>query len=129
MKTTEVPPGTATASMNAQIRSLEARIDELSNDIKALEAKIEAQEKSQAREAAKNAARLKDLENQIENLKNEEDDTDIRFTRWNDPLLEGLPTFDAFREGGEIDKRLNELDFFEPLPPCRDLLGSLFRRS
>lgn len=129
MKTTEVPPGTATASINAQIQSLEARINELSNEIKALEAKIEAQEKSQAKEAEKNAAKLKDLENQIENLKNEEDDTDIEFTKWRDSMLEELPTFDEFREGGEIDKRLNELDFFEPLPPCRDLLGSLLRRS
>ena len=129
MKTTEVLPGTATASINARIRSLEARINELSNEIKALEAKIEAQEKSQAKKAEKNAAKLKDLENQIENLKNEEDNTGIRFTRWNDPLLEGLPTFDEFRERGEIDKSPNELDFFEPLPPCRDLLGSLLRRS
>ncbi|RBR09652.1 uncharacterized protein FIESC28_09764 [Fusarium coffeatum] len=125
MKTTEVPSGAATATINAQLRSLEARIDELSNEIKALEAKIEAQEKSQAKEAEKNAAKLKDLETQIENPKNEEDNTDTKFTRWNDPLLEGLRTFDEYREGGEIDKRLNGPDFLETLPPCGNLLKDL----
>jgi len=107
MKTTEVPPGAATATINEQIRSLEALIDKLSEEVNALEAKIEAQENSQAQEAEKNAAKMKDLENQIENPKNEEDDIDPEVTRMQDSIIDALEELYPYDKYGEIEKELD----------------------
>ncbi|KAJ4123072.1 hypothetical protein NW768_010065 [Fusarium equiseti] len=90
MKTTEVPPGAATASTNAQVASLQALINDLSEETKALAAKIEALEKSQVQLEEKYAAKLKDIENQIENPNNEEDDTDPELVKMQNDAREAL---------------------------------------
>ncbi|RFN52043.1 hypothetical protein FIE12Z_3595 [Fusarium flagelliforme] len=110
MKTTKVPTGAATATINEQIRSLEALIDKLSEEVNTLEAKIGSQENSQAQEAEKDAAKMKDLENQIENPKNEEYDIDPEVTRMQDAIIDALwelDPYDKYGPGGEIEKELD----------------------
>ncbi|CAG7559517.1 unnamed protein product [Fusarium equiseti] len=130
MKTTEVPPGAATATPDAQIRSLQACIKELSEEIKALEAKyealeaeIEALEESEAQDAEKYTTKMKDLENP----ENEEDDTDPELTKMQDAIIDALWELDPddkYGPEGEIAKELDSMDmddFLKP-PPGRPSL-------
>nr|CEG05219.1 unnamed protein product [Fusarium clavum] len=123
MKTTEVPPGAATATINAQILSLQACIKELSEEIKALEAKyealeaeIEALEELEAQDAEKYTTKMKDLEDP----KNEEDDIDPELTKMQDAIIDALwelDPYDKYGPDGEIAKKLDNMDMDDFLKP------------